>query len=114
VSGVCAVENHLDVHHEPADVPELQSGDKPRPTPQRVDIFHWRWSPAIRLLVLISGAAIVYAVSRPHFLSTTLVSLGLAGYVSAGNDAGRSLLMQRPKGKQLHALYDRLSTGWSS
>ena len=58
VRGVRAVENRLDVHHEPADVPELQSGDKPKPTPQRVDIFQRRWSPATRLLVVISGAAI--------------------------------------------------------
>ena len=59
VSGVRAVENYLDVHHEPADVPEVQSGDQPKPTPQRVDIFQRRWSPATRLLLVISGAAIV-------------------------------------------------------
>ena len=114
VGGVRAVENCLDVHHESANVPELQSGDKPRPTPQRVDIFQRRWSPATRLLVVISGAAIVYAVSRPHFLWTALTSLGLAGYASAGRDAGRALLPRRPKGKQVTALYDPLSTGWSS
>jgi hypothetical protein len=114
VRGVRAVENRLDVHHEPGDVPELQSGDEPRPTPQKVDLFQRRWSPATRLLVVISGAALAYAVSRPHFLWTALVSLGLAGYASTGNDAGRALLPHRPKGKQVSALYDRLSTGWSS
>jgi hypothetical protein len=114
VRGVRGVENRLNVHQEPADVPELQSGDKPKPTPQRVDIFQRRWSPATRLLVVLSGAAVVYAVSRPHFLWTALVSLGLAGYASAGNDAGRTLLPHRPKGKQVNALSDRLSTGWSS
>jgi hypothetical protein len=114
VRGVSAVENHLDVHHEAAHVPELQSGDKPKPKPQRLDIFQRRWSPATRLLFGISGAAIIYVVARPHFLWSALLSLGLAGYASAGADAGRALLPRRPKGKQVNALYDPLSTGWSS
>jgi hypothetical protein len=114
VRGVSAVENHLDVHHEAAHVPELQSGDKPKPNPQRLDIFQRRWSPATRLLFGISGAAIIYVVARPHFLWSALLSLGLAGYASAGADAGRALLPRRPKGKQVNALYDPLSTGWSS
>jgi hypothetical protein len=114
VRGVSAVENRLDVHHEAAHVPELQSGDKPKPTPQRLDIFQRRWSPATRLLFGISGAAIIYAVARPHFLWSVLLSLGLAGYASAGVDTGRALLPRRPKGKQVNALYDPLSTGWSS
>ena len=114
VRGVSAVENHLDVHHEAAHVPELQSGDKPKPNPQRLDIFQRRWSPATRLLFGISGAAIIYVVARPHFFWSTLLSLGLAGYASAGADAGRALLPRRPKGKQVNALYDPLSTGWSS
>jgi hypothetical protein len=108
------VENRLDVHHEAAHVPELQSGDKPKPNPQRLDIFQRRWSPATRLLFGISGAAIIYVVARPHFLWSALLSLGLAGYASAGADAGRALLPRRPKGKQVNALHDPLSTGWSS
>jgi hypothetical protein len=114
VRGVSAVENHLDVHHEAAHVPELQSGDKPKPKPQRLDIFQRRWSPATRLLFGISGAAIIYVVARPHFLWSALLSLGLAGYASAGSDAGRALLPRRAKGKQVNALHDPLSTGWSS
>ena len=114
VRGVSAVENHLDVHHEAAHVPELQSGDKPKPNPRRLDVFQRRWSPATRLLFGISGAAIIYVVARPHFLWSALLSLGLAGYASAGADAGRALLPRRPKGKQVNALYDPLSTGWSS
>jgi hypothetical protein len=114
VRGVRAVENRLDVHQEVAHVPELQSGDKPKPIPQRLDIFQRRWSPATRLLIGISGAAIIYAVARPHFPWSALLSLGLAGYASAGADAGRALLPRRPKGKQVNALYDPLSTGWSS
>ena len=114
VRGVTAVENRLDVHHDAAHVPELQSGDKPRPSRQRLDIFQRRWSPATRLLIGISGAAIIYAVARPHFFWGALLSLGLAGYASAGADAGRALLPRRPKGKQVDALYDPLSTGWSS
>jgi hypothetical protein len=111
---VSAVENRLDVHQEVAHVPELQSGDKPKPIPQRLDIFQRRWSPATRLLIGISGAAIIYAVARPHFLWSALLSLGLAGYASAGTDAGRALLPRRHKGKPVNALYDPLSTGWSS
>lgn len=114
VRGVSAVENRLDVHHDSAHVPELQSGDKPKPSPQRLDIFQRRWSPATRLLVGLSGAAIIYAVARPHFLWSALLSLGLAGYASAGTDAGRGLLVRRLKGKQVNALYDPMSTGWSS
>ena len=59
VRGVSTVENRLDVHHDAAHVPELQSGDKPKPSPQRLDIFQRRWSPATRLLVGLSGAAII-------------------------------------------------------
>ena len=114
VRGVSAVENRLDVHHETAHVPELQSGDKPKPRLQQIDIFQRRWSPATRLLIGISGAAIIYAVARPHFLWSALLSLGLAGYASAGADAGRALLPRRPKGKQVNGLHDPLSTGWSS
>ena len=114
VRGVSAVENRLDVHHDATHVPELQSGDKPKPSPQRLDIFQRRWSPATRLLVGLSGATIIYAVARPHFLWSALLSLGLAGYASAGTDAGRALLPRRPKGKQVNALHDPLSTGWSS
>jgi len=114
VRGVSAVENRLDVHDQPGQVPEIQSGDKPRPRPQRIDIFQRRWSPATRLIIGISGAAIVYAVVRPHFLWSALLSLGLAGYASAGADAGRALLPRRPKGKQVNGLYDPLSTSWSS
>jgi hypothetical protein len=114
VRGVSAVENRLDVHHEAGHVPELQGGDKPKPRPQQIDIFQRRWSPATRLLIGISGAAIIYAVARPHFLWSALLSLGLAGYASAGADAGRALLQHRPKGKQVNALYDPLNTGWSS
>jgi osmotically-inducible protein OsmY len=114
VRGVSAVENRLEVHDQPGHVPELQSGDKPKPRPQRIDIFQRRWSPATRLIIGISGAAIIYAVARPHFLWSALVSLGLAGYASAGADAGRALLPRRPKGKQVNGLDDPLSTGWSS
>ena len=114
VRGVRAVENHLDVHHEPGDVPALQSGDKPKPTPRSIDIFQRRWSPATRLVVVISGTALAYAITRPQFLWTTLVSLGLAGYASTVKDAGSARLPRRPKGKQLNALSDGLSTGWSS
>lgn len=111
VRGVTAVENRLVVHHEAAHVPELQSGDKPRPNPQRLDIFQRRWSPATRLLIGISGAAIIYAVARPHFLWSALLSSGLAGYASAGADAGRALLPRRHKGKQVNALYDPFEHG---
>ena len=114
VRGVRAVENRLDVHHEPGDVPALQIGDKPKPMPWTIDIFQRRWSPATRLLVVLSGGALAYVITRPQFLWTTLVSLGLAGYASTGKVAGRALLPRRPKGKQPNALSDRLSTGWSS
>jgi hypothetical protein len=114
VSGVRAVENHLDVHRDADHVPELQSGDKPKPSPQRLGVYQRRWSPATRLLVGVCGATIIYAVARPHFLWSLLLSLGLAGYASAGVDTGRALLPRRPKGKQVNALYDPLSTGWSS
>ena len=115
VRGVREVENRLDVHHEPGGIPELQSGDKPKPDPPRIDIFQRRWAPATRLLVGLSGAAIVIAVSRPHFLWSALVSLGLASYASAGRKTGRALLSRRwIKGTQVNGLYDPLSTSWSS
>jgi hypothetical protein len=115
VRGVRQVENRLDVHREPGGVSQLQSGDKPRPDTERIDIFRRRWSPATRLLVGLSGAAIIVAAARPHFLWSALVSLGLAGYASAGRHTGRALLSRRRiKGTQVNGLYDPLSTAWSS
>jgi hypothetical protein len=115
VRGVRHVENRLNVHREPGGVPELQSGDKPKPSPPRIDIFQRRWSPATRLLVGLSGAAIVLAVSRPNLLWTALMSLGLAGYASASRETGGPLLSRRRiKGTQVNGLYDPESTAWSS
>lgn len=114
VRGVRAVENRLDVHDDPGHVPEMQSADKPKPTPQPVDLLQRRWSPATRLLVLISAVAAIYAFTRPPFFWTALTSLGLAGYASVGKDGGCALLRRRLKGKHVNALYDPLSTGWSS
>jgi gas vesicle protein len=55
VRGVTAVENHLEVHDEPGQVPALQ-GERPKPSGEVWDIMQRRWSPSTRFLVGAAGA----------------------------------------------------------
>ncbi|HEX9788817.1 MAG TPA: hypothetical protein VGB09_12360 [Candidatus Binatia bacterium] len=63
INGVRDVDNRLDVHTEPGNIPALQ-GDKPKPTGQPLDIMQRHWSPATRFLIAAAGALLLYSVNR--------------------------------------------------
>jgi gas vesicle protein len=75
VRGVRAVENQLELHDSPAQVPGLQ-GDRPKPAGEVWDIMQRRWSPSTRFLVASAGAVslglIAYSLSDGARLSPAL------------------------------------------
>ena len=76
VPGVRSVNNQLEVHKQPGDVPGLQGG-KPRPG-ERPDIFQEYWAPTTRLLVGVgSGALALYGALRRNLIGAFLGSVGL-------------------------------------
>jgi len=75
VRGVTSVENRLEVHEQPEDVPGLQGG--PARPGQPLDILQVYWAPTTRLLVGAAGGALVsYGVGRRDIPG---VVLGIAG-----------------------------------
>jgi uncharacterized membrane protein len=73
--GVREVENRLDVHQEPGDLPALQGGNE-RPG-ERFELMQNNWSPAARLLVGSVGTALLgYGATRN---APTACVLGTAG-----------------------------------
>jgi uncharacterized membrane protein len=75
VPGVCAVENHLEAHREPGNIPDLQGG-RCRPG-DRPDVLHENWSPGTRALVGGAGAILFTAGLAQRF--PTACILGTAG-----------------------------------
>jgi uncharacterized membrane protein len=76
VRGVEAVDNRLEVHNEPGDVPGLQ-GESER-TRERFELLQDHWSPAARLLVGAAGGGLaLYGATRRDRLGAALGSLGL-------------------------------------
>ena len=76
VPGVRSVNNQLEVHKQPGDVPGLQGG-RPRPG-ERPDIFQEYWAPTTRLLVGVgSGALALYGALRRNLIGAFLGSVGL-------------------------------------
>lgn len=77
VRGVRDVENRLEVHEKPDDVPALQ-GETEKPTGQRLDIFQGRWSPSTRFLIGGTGAALLLSANRyPNGLAPLSALLGV-------------------------------------
>jgi BON domain len=71
VRGVRDVENRLQVHSEPGNVPGLQ-GDKPKPTGQPLDVLQRHWSPATRFLIGAGSVLLLYAVGRQVNAATVI------------------------------------------
>jgi len=88
VRGVSDVDNRLEVHNEPANVPGLQ-GDKPKPTGQPLDIMQRHWSPSSRFLLGTAGAALLsYSFTRYSMSAATMPFLfALGPHRRAAEDA---------------------------
>jgi uncharacterized membrane protein len=77
VRGVRDVENHLNVHDEPRNVPGLQGQPMRRLSGQPLDFMQRHWSPTTRLLMGGAGGALAaYGAGRRDAFSS---ALGLAG-----------------------------------
>lgn len=64
VPGVSSVEDRLEVHEEPGDVPALQ-GEGRRGTGPQPELLQEHWSPAARLLTGAAGAGLAcYGIAR--------------------------------------------------
>ena len=98
VRGVRSVDNQLEVHRQPGDVPGLQGG-KPRPG-ERPDLLQEYWAPTTRFVVGVgSGALALYGAMRRNLIGAFLGSVGLGMFARAltnkpakrlvGVDAGR-------------------------
>jgi uncharacterized membrane protein len=76
VRGVCSVDDRLEVHDEPHDVPSLQ-GEGALGGPRSAFMQTW-WSPTARLTAGLAGAALtLYGVREPGLVRTTLGFAGL-------------------------------------
>jgi uncharacterized membrane protein len=76
VRGVQRVDNQMDVHQTPGDIPALQ-GNPPRREP-RMELMQENWSPTARLLVGVAGGLLaVYGRVRSGLVGTALSLLGL-------------------------------------
>ncbi len=77
VRGVREVENQLEPHDEPGDVPGLQGGKVRGRRGRSRDLARVRWSPPTRLAAGLGGGALVsYALIRRDLLG---LALGVAG-----------------------------------
>jgi uncharacterized membrane protein len=75
--GVTSVENRLEVHEEPGNVPSLQGGATRTGT--RMELLQEHWTPAARLLVGTGGAALAgYGLSRRDMPGQLMGLLGAA------------------------------------
>jgi len=77
VRGVARVENRLQPHERPEDIPSLQGG-VPRPG-ERTELMQRNWAPAARLLAGAAGGALAgYGLTRRDTAGWGLLALGSA------------------------------------
>jgi len=81
VRGVMDVENRLEVHDTPDQVPGLQ-GDVPKPTGQPLDLFQRRWSPSTRLSVGVLGTLLLLKLKLLRKSTVALASLAALGFLA--------------------------------
>jgi uncharacterized membrane protein len=92
VRGVQGVDNRLEVHQEPGDVPGLQGGVR-RPG-ARPDILQENWSPTTRLLVGAAGGALaLWGLGRRDAVGTLAGLAGLGMVVRGLTDIETSRLL---------------------
>jgi uncharacterized membrane protein len=95
VRGVSQVDNRLEVHESPGNVPSLQGGSERTGT--RMELLQEHWTPAARLLVGAGGAALTgYGLSRRDAPGALL---GLAG----ATFLARSIANAGPRRVRQHA-----------
>ena len=82
VRGVRKVENHLDVHDTPDDIPALQ-GNAPQREP-KFELMQETWSPSARLLTTLGGAGLAFYGASRRGLTGTLMSLMGLGLAARG------------------------------
>jgi hypothetical protein len=92
VRGVQNVENRLEVHAEPGDVPELQGGRaRPGAAPE---LLQTNWSPATRLWAGAVGSGLMYKCARnPSLVNVTLGTFGFGLFLRAVASAGTRRLI---------------------
>jgi len=82
VKGVTEVDNQLEPHKQPGDIPALQGGSR-RPG-NRIDLLQNNWSPTTRMLVgAAGGALLISCIRRQDQIGVTLGTLG-AGLLLQG------------------------------
>lgn len=76
IRGVRNIENHLELHETPDDVPALQGGK--RRIGERFGPFKTTWSPTTRLIAGIAGGALtIYGGKRRDAVGSFMGSVGL-------------------------------------
>lgn len=76
IRGVRNIENHLELHETPDDVPALQGGK--RRMGERFGPFKTTWSPTTRLIAGIAGGALtIYGGKRRDAVGSFMGSVGL-------------------------------------
>lgn len=116
VRGVREVENGLEVHTEPGDIPGLQ-GDKPKPTGQPIDILQRRWSPSTRFLIGAAGAALLlYSATQSEKTAAGLPALLAAGLLAYSFGDGNMVSgSARPqKQSKRSANQEEITAGWGA
>jgi uncharacterized membrane protein len=94
VRGVDSVDNRLEVHASPANVPSLQGGAER--TGVRMELMQEHWTPAARLLVGAGGAALTgYGLSRRDAPGALLGLAGAAFLARSITNAGPRTMRNR-------------------
>ena len=121
VRGVRQVENRMDVHDSPGDIPALQGGY------QRKNVPEWQeenWSPSMRLISGAGGGLLaLYGMSRRGLIGTTLSLAGLTlaargvtnlnfGRMLGIGDARNAITVQ--KAINIDAPIDQLYSFWEN
>jgi uncharacterized membrane protein len=84
VPGVAAVENRLEVHREPGNVPGLQGARTFRKSGQVPDIMQINWSPTTRFVAGTFGGTMALVGARQlSALGTAVAALGTAIFTRA-------------------------------
>lgn len=107
--GVRSVDNQLELHDEPGNIPALQGG-KTR-TGTRPELLQQTWSPTTRLLVGTAAAGLLWKMAGRRSMIRPLLALGGAGLVA------RALMLNaHTEGRQEYPYsYDPAAggTGWN-